>query len=104
MTRILYILLLFPFLLQAQYQLKPDVKPMFRVLYENLISPTPVDTTNNYYVDNTGTGDTLSTIAEVNALTLEPGDTVFFKKGAEWREQLDVPNHGTANLYVVFTT
>ena len=58
----------------------------------------------NYYVDNTGTGDTLATIAEVNALSLNPDDTVFFKKGCVWREQLTVPSSGSAGHYIVFTS
>ncbi len=57
----------------------------------------------NYYVDNTGTGDTLATIAEVNTLTLAGDDTVFFKKGCEWEEKLVVPNSGTKGHYIVFT-
>jgi len=58
----------------------------------------------NYHVDNTGTGDTLATIAEVNALSLNPGDTVFFKKGCLWREKLTIPNSGTSGHYIVFTS
>jgi len=61
-------------------------------------------TDTNYYVDNTGTGDTLATIAEVNGLTLAADDSVFFKKGCVWREQLTVPNSGTAGHFIVFTS
>mgnify|MGYP001558749206 CR=1 FL=1 len=61
-------------------------------------------TDSNYYVDNTGTGDTLATIAEVNALTLATDDTVFFKKGCSWRETLTIPNSGTSGHYIVFTS
>lgn len=56
----------------------------------------------HYYVDNTGTGDTLATIAEVNALTLGGDDTVSFKCGCTWRETLVVPNSGIAGHYVIF--
>ena len=64
-----------------------------------------------YYVDKT-TGDdgdsgltealAWETIAKVNgaAATLNPGDTILFKRGEEWREQLIVPETGTVgNIY-----
>jgi hypothetical protein len=56
----------------------------------------------NYYVDNTGTGDTLATIAEVNALTLAANDTVFFKRGCMWRETLNA-DAGTSGGRVTYT-
>lgn len=40
---------------------------------------------NVYYVSNTGGGDTLATIAEVNALSLGAGDSVLFKRGNVFR-------------------
>ncbi len=56
----------------------------------------------NYYVDNTGTGDTLATLAEVNALGgVGPGDTIFLKKGCLWRESLQIPGSGNAGSYAV---
>jgi len=60
-------------------------------------------TDSNYYVDNTGTGDTLATIAEVNALSLAADDSIFFKKGCVWRETLTIPNSGTSGHNIVFT-
>jgi len=58
----------------------------------------------NWYVDNTGTGDTLATIAEVNALGSGGDDTIFFKRGCLWRETLTIPGSGTTGHYVVYTT
>ena len=56
----------------------------------------------DYYVDGVGTGDTLATIAEVNALTLIPGDTIAFKKGVDFREALLVPDAGDVSDRIVF--
>lgn len=58
----------------------------------------------HYWVDNTGTGDTLATMTEVNALTLGADDTVSFKCGCIWREKLTVPNSGTEGHYLVFNS
>lgn len=67
---------------------------------------TYADTAKTYYVDNTratNNDDTLATIAEVNALTLNPADQVLFKRGVEWREQLTVPNSGAEGYPIVFS-
>jgi len=57
----------------------------------------------NYYVSNTGGGDTLATIAEVNALTLEAGDSVLFKRGDIWRGTgIEVDQSGTYGNYITF--
>ena len=54
--------------------------------HANDLTPSaPADTTNNYYVDGVGTGDTLETITEVIAWSPEPGDTIFFKEDITWR-------------------
>jgi hypothetical protein len=58
----------------------------------------------HWWVDNTGTGDTLATIAEVNALGLGQDDTVSFKNGCTWRGDLTVSGSGTAGHYVVFNS
>lgn len=59
----------------------------------------------HWWVDNTGTGDTLATIAEVNALGSGAGDTISFKKECEWRGvQLTVPGSGSAGSYVVYNS
>ena len=64
-----------------------------------------------YYVDFT-TGDdedsgltealAWKTIAKVNAASLSAGDSVLFKRGEEWREQLTVPSSGSAGLPITF--
>jgi parallel beta-helix repeat protein len=48
----------------------------------------------DYYVSNTGGGDTLQTLAEVNALTLSAGDNVYFKRGDAWEGQLYINQTG----------
>ena len=58
----------------------------------------------NWYVDNTGTGDTLATLAEVNALTLGTADTVFLKRGCNWHERLLIAESGGAGIPIVFTS
>lgn len=58
----------------------------------------------HWWVDNTGTGDTLATIAEVNALGSGQDDTISFKKGCTWRETLTIPASGAAGHYVVYNT
>ena len=92
----LLLIFLFPIILQAQ----------LLTLFSGSTEITYADTARsfNYYVDNTGTGDTLSTIAEVNALSLQGLDTVFFKRGCEWREQLTVPSSGVEGYPIVFTS
>lgn len=58
-----------------------------------------------YYVDATGGNDSNSgvstsqawkTISKVNSSSFIPGDSVLFKKGEVWREQLVVPSSGTS--------
>jgi hypothetical protein len=61
------------------------------------------DLGEEYWVDNIGTGDTLSTLAEVNLLTLAPDDTVFLKRGSEWRGFLDITESGTSGHPIVIT-
>jgi hypothetical protein len=58
----------------------------------------------HWYVDNTGTGDTLATIAEVNALGSGQDDTIFFKCGCMWRGKLIIPGSGAAGHYVVYNS
>ncbi len=58
-----------------------------------------------YYVDNTGTGDTLSTLSELNALTLSEGDTVKFKRGCVWTDfYYNFKNSGIEGYPIVFTS
>jgi hypothetical protein len=72
---------------------------------------TPV-TSFTYYVDsangldsNPGTlAEPWQTIAKVNSTTLSPGQSVAFKAGGVWREQLTVPASGTAGNPITFTS
>lgn len=66
----------------------------------------------NYYVKNGGNNllsgaddaNAWATVAKVKATTLSAGDTVFFKRGSEWNEQLLVPNNGSSGSPIVFTS
>src|SRR5678815_1054333 len=57
-----------------------------------------------YFVSNAGsdaanglsTGTSWQTISKVNSSTFKPGDTILFKRGDTWREQLTVPSSGQA--------
>jgi hypothetical protein len=108
MRKLLTILFLFPALCfsQTTYRIQPSIIPGASGEEQTKSEPdaSEQDTTENYYVSKTGTGDTLTTIAEVNALSLEPGDSVFFKCGDTWRETLTIPSSGTAGNYITFTS
>ena len=64
----------------------------------------------NYYVknsgsdDSTGTSDTKAwaTVSKVNSVTFSPGDTIFFKRGDHWHEQLEADNSGSGSSHVVY--
>ncbi len=54
-----------------------------------------------YYVSNSGSDDSngteaapFQTIAKINSMELNGGDIVYFKRGDQWREQLNVPSSG----------
>ena len=64
-----------------------------------------------YYVDFSGgndsnNGTSLSapwkTIAKVNSSTFQPGDSILFKSGEMWREQLNVPSSGAVGQPIIF--
>ena len=66
-----------------------------------------------YYVDNcvtvgsasnngTGTSTPWQTIAKVNDSSFSPGDSVLFRAGCTWREQLTVPSSGSAGGPITF--
>jgi hypothetical protein len=73
------------------------------------ISLTPP--TYTYYVDSVNGSDSnpgtqaapWKTIAKVNATTLLPGQSVAFKAGGLWREQLTVPSSGSFGNPITFT-
>jgi hypothetical protein len=64
-----------------------------------------------YYVDATsgsdsanGTSDSTpwKTIAKVNSSSFSAGDSILFKKGETWREQLTVPSSGSSGSPITF--
>jgi hypothetical protein len=63
-----------------------------------------------YYVKNggsdaaSGLSDALAweTIAKVNGSSFSAGDSILFKKGCTWREQLTVPSSGSAGNPITF--
>jgi len=71
----------------------------------NVGSATP-DCTNYNTTTYTCSGGSLSayaTIADINAFsTLAAGDSVLFRKGQTWREQLTVPASGTSGNVITF--
>jgi len=78
---------------------------------EAYLSSTSSALGNTYYVDasagndaNAGTSAAApwKTIARVEAQTLAPGDTVLFKRGETWKEQLDITTSGTSSNPITF--
>ena len=105
--RIRFLILLFiPILCQGQYEVKPDVKPMFRSLYEAQTPITPAADTSNFYVNIDSVGDGSSdlndgntpatawaTITKVNGETFDPGDQILFNRGDTWTsDPLTIPS------------
>lgn len=111
MTRILILLVLMSTVAEAQLE-RASRRVLGRGGLSRAGSGVAVDTTRNFYVSNTGSDDSTGltsakawkTLAKVNAQTLWPGDSVFFKKGDTWKEQLTAPFVGTAAKRIVFTT
>lgn len=73
---------------------------------------TPPTYTHTYFVKNGGNdgldgrsdANAWATIAKVNAVTLYPGDTVLFKRGDTWQEQVSlVPQSGSSSGYVIYS-
>lgn len=68
-------------------------------------SPTTVYVDSHEGDDaNPGTspGAPIRTIARVNRMVLSPGDSVLFRRGQTWREQLVVPSSGEAGSPITF--
>jgi parallel beta-helix repeat protein len=73
-----------------------------------------LETTNNgkiYFVDMTGGIDTNSgmamdnawkTISKVNSSSFSPGDTILFKRGETWREQLVISSSGNTGNPITY--
>ncbi|MFB3787126.1 MAG: right-handed parallel beta-helix repeat-containing protein [bacterium] len=65
-----------------------------------------------YFCDATQGRDTNSgtspqsawrTVAKINATSFSPGDTIYFKRGEVWREQLTVSSSGAAGRPITFS-
>ncbi len=50
----------------------------------------------------TGAHRAFKTIAQVNAASFSPGDSVLFNRGDIWREQLTIPSSGSAGRPITF--
>lgn len=78
----------------------------------NSLAQSPSGAPHAYYVDSS-TGDDSSsgrspssawrTIAKVNSIALAPGDTVYLRRGAIWRETLEPRNGGAPGHPVTLT-
>ncbi|MGZ9148303.1 MAG: hypothetical protein ACXW4G_08020, partial [Candidatus Deferrimicrobiaceae bacterium] len=64
-----------------------------------------------YYVDQTGGNDSnlgtstdnaWKTIAKVNGSSFFAGDSILFKKGETWREQMTITSSGSAGNVITF--
>jgi hypothetical protein len=78
---------------------------LFTIPYSKANAQTP----HTYYVATDGSDGnpgTLSqpwkTIAKVNSTFFIPGDSILFKRGDTWREQLNVPSSGTSGNPITF--
>jgi parallel beta-helix repeat protein len=83
---------------------------MFFCLCFLTVIPALADATV-YYVDsqagNDGNKGTTTkrpwkTISKINGSAFRPGDSILFKKGGVWREQLIIPSSGTAGNPITF--
>jgi len=66
---------------------------------------------STYYVDATGGSDSndglseanaWKTISKVNSSSFNPGDSILFKRGEVWREQLTIPSSGSSGNPITF--
>jgi len=85
------------------------------VLFSISISSVEASTCepNTYYVDATNGLDTndgtcsdkaWKTLAKVNSSSFSPGNTIKFKRGEVWHEQLTIPSSGTVGNPITFTS
>ncbi len=83
-----------------------------RLILTLLLSCSPLWATT-YYVDNcvtpgndrnsgTSTSTPWLTINKVNTSKFNPGDSILFRSGCTWREQLTVPSSGAAGKPITF--
>ncbi len=66
-----------------------------------------------YYVDSfngsdSSSGNSISSpwksIAKVNSFNFQPGDSILFKCGSVWREELIIPSGGSQDMYVTYSS
>jgi hypothetical protein len=72
----------------------------------NTASATP-DCTNynsSTYTCSGGSASAYATIADINAGSFSPGDSILFRRGETWREQLVPPSSGSAGSPITFGT
>jgi hypothetical protein len=78
----------------------------------NTLAESAGGSPRSYYLDSNSGDDSNSglspskawrTIGKVNSITLAPGDTVYFRRGAVWRETLEPRNGGAPGRPVTFT-
>jgi parallel beta-helix repeat protein len=77
-----------------------------------VITLTPPTETFTYYVDSVAGSDSnpgtevapWKTVAKVNSTRLTPGQSIAFKAGGVWREQLGIPSSGSVGKPITFTS
>ena len=86
----------------------------FLLTLTNAFAPVGIASTAHaatYYVDATGGNDSWNglspetawkTIHKVNGMNFSPGDSILFKRGEIWREQLDVRSSGEEGNPITF--
>jgi hypothetical protein len=74
------------------------------VTNSNFSSNTPdcIDYNLATFTCGAGTETVFATLADINSLTLSPGDTVLLRRGQFFRETLNVPSSGTINNPITF--
>ncbi len=76
---------------------------LFLFVHQSLAATYYVDATGGNDINN-GTAEATAwkTIAKVNSSTFQPGDSILFKRGEVWREQLTVPSSGAPGNPITF--
>jgi hypothetical protein len=83
----------------ATYYVDPSITDI------NPASATPDYTTYDHttFATTGGTDSVYKTIADVNLKVFVAGDSVLFRKGGTWREQLTVPSSGSVGSPITFS-